>query len=570
MEHEQGAVERVGQSEVDSVAAPEKEEPPERSFSRVGADYGESVEDPVEQRKQERSVSPARQQKSRESISSFGGSSSEKRGGIWDGYIRHGSNLFGNDADTQPTCWAAFSDSGRAFLWELRRKALVTVQHPDIWLTGLLVLLVLLAATLGSIFAWSNEESETMRFNAKVMAKEVATAMSHQLDVALIPLITMRNYVKQLSALTALSDSIGVRGEPGSAPVANGAKGITHRNMTGVFDAQVIALFNNIAKDVRSTTGIDEIVMAIELAPKAVVSMIHPLTETKTLRNGKVVVQDHNGAIGHDLLNDPNRAAIAEATVPAPGVVIAGPLVLVEDDIVKTLIARLPINIPGQMMIVGGKEYECWGFVVALLDWEQLIEEVGVYSRFENAGMLFSLTRTDRVKQSDGTFFDKVVTIAESKEITASGGNITMPEDKLTFALNMTNNEWVMAVGYRNGFMVSWLSYSIVLAVFGSLVFTINIIYSLVNRKEHKLLLFRMMPKGAIVKLQKGESVIEKYEQVTIFFSDIIGFTSMAGDMTPIQVMQMLNELYTIFDALVEKFNVYKARSKPVNRLLLS
>ncbi|KAJ1492597.1 hypothetical protein T484DRAFT_2904614 [Baffinella frigidus] len=267
--------------------------------------------------------------------------------------------------------------------------------------------------------------------------------------------------------------------------------------------------------------------------------MIHPLTETKTLRNGKVVVQDHNGAIGHDLLNDPNRAAIAEATVPAPGVVIAGPLVLVEDDIVKTLIARLPINIPGQMMIVGGKEYECWGFVVALLDWEQLIEEVGVYSRFENAGMLFSLTRTDRVKQSDGTFFDKVVTIAESKEITASGGNITMPEDKLTFALNMTNNEWVMAVGYRNGFMVSWLSYSIVLAVFGSLVFTINIIYSLVNRKEHKLLLFRMMPKGAIVKLQKGESVIEKYEQVTIFFSDIIGFTSMAGDMTPIQVLSL-------------------------------
>ncbi|KAJ1492599.1 hypothetical protein T484DRAFT_2904663 [Baffinella frigidus] len=29
------------------------------------------------------------------------------------------------------------------------RQALVTVQHPDIWLTGLLVLLVLLAATLG-------------------------------------------------------------------------------------------------------------------------------------------------------------------------------------------------------------------------------------------------------------------------------------------------------------------------------------------------------------------------------------------------------------------------------------
>jgi len=70
-----------------------------------------------------------------------------------------------------------------------------------------------------------------------------------------------------------------------------------------------------------------------------------------------------------------------------------------------------------------------------------------------------------------------------------------------------------------------------------------------------------MMPKRAIAKLQKGESVVEKFEMVTIFFSDIIGFTSMVGEMTPIQVMKMLNELYTIFDALVEKHGVYKVET---------
>ncbi|KAJ1486720.1 nucleotide cyclase, partial [Baffinella frigidus] len=82
-----------------------------------------------------------------------------------------------------------------------------------------------------------------------------------------------------------------------------------------------------------------------------------------------------------------------------------------------------------------------------------------------------------------------------------------------------------------------------------------------VNRKEHQLLLYRMMPKRAIAKLQRGEDVVEQYDEVTIFFSDIIGFTSMVEEMTPIEVMRMLNELYTIFDALVEEHDVYKVET---------
>ncbi|KAJ1466639.1 hypothetical protein T484DRAFT_1861136 [Baffinella frigidus] len=50
------------------------------------------------------------------------------------------------------------------------------------------------------------------------------------------------------------------------------------------------------------------------MAGSAAVSMIYPLKETKVLTNGK----DNTGAIGHDLLNDPNRVAIAIATVRFP------------------------------------------------------------------------------------------------------------------------------------------------------------------------------------------------------------------------------------------------------------
>ncbi len=45
------------------------------------------------------------------------------------------------------------------------------------------------------------------------------------------------------------------------------------------------------------------------------------------------IVLDSRGAWGHDLLNDPNRSAIAYQTVPAKTVVIAGPTQLVQSNV---------------------------------------------------------------------------------------------------------------------------------------------------------------------------------------------------------------------------------------------
>ena len=103
------------------------------------------------------------------------------------------------------------------------------------------------------------------------------------------------------------------------------------------------------------------------------------------------------------------------------------------------------------------------------------------------------------------------------------------------------------------------------------LVGSINIVAPLIVyfmgrlRHEHERaegLLLNVLPRVVAAELkEKGSTTAQRFDEVSVLFADIVGFTPLSATMEPEDLVERLNTVFTYFDSLAERYGVEKIRT---------
>lgn len=83
----------------------------------------------------------------------------------------------------------------------------------------------------------------------------------------------------------------------------------------------------------------------------------------------------------------------------------------------------------------------------------------------------------------------------------------------------------------------------------------------LAQQKSERLLL-NVLPKAIAERLKNQTGAIaEQYDEVTILFADIVNFTPLATRLAPIELVNLLNKIFSTFDKLADRYDLEKIKT---------
>lgn len=123
-------------------------------------------------------------------------------------------------------------------------------------------------------------------------------------------------------------------------------------------------------------------------------------------------------------------------------------------------------------------------------------------------------------------------------------------EGQLKLAINLPINNFIL------------LS-TMILVLFGAYIIEKYSRINFLQNKENEALLLNILPKEiADIKKQDEKKIIaNSYENATVLFSDIVGFTKFSSSQKPERIVSLLNDLFYEFDELTVKHNIEKIKT---------
>jgi len=82
------------------------------------------------------------------------------------------------------------------------------------------------------------------------------------------------------------------------------------------------------------------------------------------------------------------------------------------------------------------------------------------------------------------------------------------------------------------------------------------------EKNKSERLLLNILPKPIAEQLKQFQgSLAQQFAEATILFADIVGFTPLAAQMSPLELLNLLNQIFSIFDQLAETHGVEKIKT---------
>jgi adenylate cyclase len=83
-----------------------------------------------------------------------------------------------------------------------------------------------------------------------------------------------------------------------------------------------------------------------------------------------------------------------------------------------------------------------------------------------------------------------------------------------------------------------------------------------VEKGKTEALLLNILPESIVRRIRQGEiEIADRFPEATILFSDLVGFTNLASRYSPGQIVEILNRLFSAFDALAKRLKLEKIKT---------